>query len=136
MVVGDPHDEAALALHQTGHSAPFIPIRTARSRDLRQASRRFNTIDALVPPKPKEFDRTESSWTSSLRSRRIGMSAKRGIELFDVGAFADEAVVHHQERIDRFLHAGGTERMAGQGLGRRDRRALARRTPRGSPRSP
>src|SRR5262249_22086013 len=28
-----------------------------------------------------------------------------GIEVLDIGALADEAVVHHQQRIDRFLHA-------------------------------
>src|SRR6201987_4687616 len=47
-----------------------------------------------------------------------------GIERLDVRALADEAVVHHQERIDRLLRAGGAERMAGQRLGRRDRRHL------------
>src|SRR5215831_13621 len=47
-----------------------------------------------------------------------------GIERLDVRALADEAVVHHQERIDRLLRAGRTERMAGQRLGRRDRRHL------------
>src|SRR5215204_4991182 len=49
------------------------------------------------------------------------------IELLDVGALAEEAVVHHQERIDRFLHAGGTERVAGEGFRRRDRRAFVAR---------
>ena len=44
--------------------------------------------------------------------------------LGDVGAFADETVLHHQKRIDRLLHAGGAERMACQRLGRRNRRAL------------
>src|SRR3546814_14692128 len=31
---------------------------------------------------------------------------------------------HHQERIDGFVHPGGAERMAGQRLGRADRRHL------------
>src|SRR6185436_7518572 len=47
-----------------------------------------------------------------------------GVEGLDVGALANEAVLHHQQRIDRLLHAGGAERMAGQRLGRRDRRDL------------
>src|SRR5260370_10739932 len=33
------------------------------------------------------------------------------------------SVVHHQERVDRFLHAGGAERMSRQRLGRGNRRA-------------
>ena len=44
-----------------------------------------------------------------------------------MGALADEAVVHHQERIDGLLHAGGAERMAGERLGGRDRRAFLAR---------
>src|SRR4051794_31708673 len=39
------------------------------------------------------------------------------IKLGDVRAFADKSVVHHQERVDRLLNAGGAERMAGQRLG-------------------
>src|SRR3954463_13815024 len=50
------------------------------------------------------------------------------IELVDVGAFADEAILHHQQRIDRFLHASGAERMAGQRLGSGNRRAFVART--------
>src|SRR3954449_11823199 len=46
------------------------------------------------------------------------------IEFADVGAFADEPVLHHQKRIDRLLHAGRAERMTRQRLGSRDRRAL------------
>src|SRR5437764_13991309 len=49
------------------------------------------------------------------------------IELADVGAFADEAILHHQQRIDRFLHAGSAERMAGQRLGGGNRRAFVAR---------
>src|SRR5262245_14973076 len=41
--------------------------------------------------------------------RHVGESR---IKLLDVGAFADEAIVHHQQRIDRFLRAGRAERMA------------------------
>jgi hypothetical protein len=88
------------------------------------ASSRLNTTDALVPPKPKEFDSTQASVTLSRRSRTIGNVGEGRIEILDIGAFADEAVVHHQERVDRLLHAGGAERVAGQRFGRRDRRDL------------
>src|SRR5262249_47427499 len=36
--------------------------------------------------------------------------------------FADEAVVHHQQRIDRFLRAGRAERVTGERFRRGDRR--------------
>jgi len=42
------------------------------------ASSRLNTTDALVPPKPKEFDSTAPIFTSSRRSRTIGMPSKAG----------------------------------------------------------
>src|ERR1700738_3893657 len=42
------------------------------------ASSRLKTTDALVPPKPKEFDSTQDSATLSRRSRTIGMSSKAG----------------------------------------------------------
>src|SRR5262249_13389676 len=42
------------------------------------ASKRLNTTDALVPPKPNEFDSTQPSATLSRRSRTIGTSAKAG----------------------------------------------------------
>jgi len=45
---------------------------------LNQASTCLSTIEALVPPKPNEFDSTAPSFTLSLRSRKIGMSAKAG----------------------------------------------------------
>src|SRR4051794_15422062 len=59
-----------------------------------------------------------------------------GVELLDVGALADEAVVHHQERVDRLLDAGRAERMAGERLRRGDRRGIfarARHPPDGPP---
>src|SRR3954462_3145243 len=80
------------------------------------ASSRLKMTDALVPPKPNEFDSTAPSLTSSLRARDRQVD-KSGVEILDVGAFADEAVVHHQERVDRLLGAGGAERMPGQRLG-------------------
>ncbi len=46
--------------------------------------------------------------------RHIG---KIWIDLFDMRAFTNEASLHHQQRIDRFLNAGRAERMARQRLG-------------------
>ena len=47
-----------------------------------------------------------------------------GIDGLDIGGFANEAVVHHQQRINRLMCAGGAERMAGERLGGADRRRL------------
>src|SRR5262245_41022920 len=47
------------------------------------------------------------------------------VEFGDMSAFADEALLHHQDRIDRFLHAGCAERMARQRFGRLNRRDVA-----------
>src|SRR4051794_37570382 len=47
-----------------------------------------------------------------------------GVELLDIGALADEAVLHHQKAIDGFLDTRRTQGMAGERLGRRDRRDL------------
>ena len=85
VVVGDPHDQPALALHQLRHATAYLPryrpLPLARARinlHAPHASSRLNTTDALVPPKPNEFDSTQPSVTSSRRSRTIGMSAKAG----------------------------------------------------------
>src|ERR1041384_3777974 len=43
-----------------------------------QASSRLNTTEALVPPKPNEFDRTQLSCALSRRSRTSGTSVKAG----------------------------------------------------------
>src|SRR5207253_2458872 len=43
-----------------------------------QDSSRRNTTQALVPPKPNEFDSTVLSCTLSRRSRTIGISSKAG----------------------------------------------------------
>ena len=59
---------------------------------------------ALVPPKPKEFESTLSKLRivdPLAHDRHVGEGR---VELLDVGALADEAVVHHQERVDRLLH--------------------------------
>ena len=45
-----------------------------------------------------------------------------GVEVFDVGAFGGEAVLHHQQAVDGFLGAGGPEGVARQRLGRGDHR--------------
>src|SRR2546421_9195856 len=47
-----------------------------------------------------------------------------GIERLDIGALADEAVVHHQDGVNRLLRAGGAERMAGERFGRRNWRTF------------
>src|SRR5262249_56431299 len=54
------------------------------------------------------------------RDRHVG---NRRIDGLDIGGFANEAVVHHEQRIDRLMHAGGAERMAGYRLGGAGRRA-------------
>ena len=46
------------------------------------------------------------------------------IEFFDIGAFADKAVLHHQQRVNRFLNAGRAQRMAGERFRRGDGRAF------------
>src|SRR5574337_874389 len=56
-----------------------------------------------------------------------GYVRKGRIDIFDVGAFANEAVLHHQQRIDGLVHAGRPLRVAGQRLcGRNWRAPLAR----------
>src|SRR5258707_562594 len=49
--------------------------------------------------------------TTLARDRHV---RERWVEVLDVRALANEAVVQHQERIDRLLGAGGAERMAGE----------------------
>src|SRR6185369_10573659 len=49
---------------------------------------------------------------------------RNAVELSDMRAFADEPGLHHQQRVDRFLHAGCAQRMARQRLGRLDVRDL------------
>src|SRR5215510_5771588 len=45
-----------------------------------------------------------------------------GIEVVDVRTFADEAVMHHEKRVDRLVHAGRALAVAAQRLGGTDRR--------------
>ena len=52
------------------------------------------------------------------------MSAKAGSSSSIWALSADEAVLHHQKRVDRLLHAGRAQRMAGQRFRGRDRRTL------------
>src|ERR1700710_1627548 len=40
-----------------------------------------------------------------------------GVDLLDIGAFANEAGLHHQQRIDRLVHAGGALAVAGERFG-------------------
>src|ERR1700730_18853069 len=54
------------------------------------------------------------------------------IELLDIRAFANEAVLQHQQRVDCLLHPGGAEGMASQGFCRGDRRTLFGRPENGS----
>ena len=83
-----------------------------------QSSRRLNTSLALVPPKPKLLDITVRSWRlAAFAQDRETFGAR--IELLDVGRAGHEAVAHHQQAVDRLVHAGRAERMAGQRLGRR-----------------
>ncbi|MPL82870.1 hypothetical protein SDC9_28819 [bioreactor metagenome] len=49
----------------------------------------------------------------------------RRVKLGDVGRGGDEAALHHQEAIDRLVHAGGAQAVAGERLGRGDRRHRA-----------
>src|SRR5215468_10176312 len=51
-----------------------------------------------------------------------GHVGEYGVELVDVGALADKAVVDHEQREDGLLHADRAQRMAGERLGRGDRR--------------
>src|SRR5689334_8893814 len=44
------------------------------------------------------------------------------IEFLDIGAFADEPGLHHQERVDRFMHAGRTLAVPSERLGGADGR--------------
>src|SRR5258706_14838400 len=81
MIVRDAHDEAALARHQPAglrnralnHSSPCtLPEWSA------QASIRWNTSEALVPPNPKLFDMTVASAALSMRLRTMGASDNSG----------------------------------------------------------
>src|SRR3712207_5103975 len=38
------------------------------------------------------------------------------VDLLDIGALGDEAVVHHKKRVDRLLHPGRPQRMPGEGF--------------------
>jgi hypothetical protein len=64
------------------------------------------TSVALVPPKPKEFDRTPSISTPSRSVVTISPSRQCGVGGDDIGRGGDEAAVHHDQRIDRFVHPG------------------------------
>src|SRR5580693_214922 len=72
--------------------------------------------------------RIGSAKTETVRNRHVDLCivdparddigvAHGGIELFDIRALADEAVAHHQERVDGLVHASRTLAVAGQRLG-------------------
>src|SRR5690606_15453021 len=46
------------------------------------------------------------------------------VEFVDIGRAGDEVAFHHQHAVDRFLHAGSAEAVAGQALGGADGRGL------------
>ena len=51
---------------------------------------------------------------------------KFGIQFGNMPAFADETVVHHHQRINRFLDTGRAQRMPGEGFGGTDNRHVSR----------
>ena len=59
-----------------------------------------------MPPKPNEFDRTVSMLHVVDPLADDVHVGERRIDFVDMGALADEAVLHHQQRVDRLLHAG------------------------------
>ncbi len=59
-----------------------------------------------------------------MRRRTILAPCHGRIEFHDIGAFADEAGLHHQQRIDRLMHAGRALAVAGERLGGADRGRL------------
>jgi len=65
----------------------------------------------LVPLKPKLLESTCRSGTGGGYRRQV---AYYRVGRFDVDGTGDEAALQYQQAIDRFLHAGGTLRMAGQ----------------------
>ena len=84
-------DPASPIVEPFGHHAPALAkppvhrrsIAIAKSLNDHEehaayASSRLSTMDALVPPKPNEFDNTQLSFKLSRRSRTIGMSANAG----------------------------------------------------------
>src|SRR5437764_12179718 len=79
MIVRDAHDQATLALHQLSHAARiFLALSEVGGIGRPQTSTCLSTMEALVPPKPNEFDSTQPSCTSSRRSRTMGISSNAG----------------------------------------------------------
>src|SRR5690606_25660072 len=64
VIVRDTHDQAAFSLHDPCHE--FYPLC------------RWKTSVALVPPKPKELERTVSIVALSMRLRTIGTPSNSG----------------------------------------------------------
>ena len=104
MVVRNTHDQAAFPLHQPSHTAwifHFTPdllciqalehharIGAAKAERVRQDAAELRVIDPLP------------------HNRHV---CKRRIEPLDMGALADETIVHHEDRVDGLLRAGGSE---------------------------
>src|SRR5262249_5856661 len=97
----------------------YAPAPTVRSR--LQSVKTHRRIGAAEAERVRQHAAERDVVAPLAHDRHIG---EGGIEILDVRALADEAVVHHQQRVDRLLRAGGAERMAGQRLGRGDRRHL------------
>src|SRR5690606_9233809 len=109
MIIRDTHDEAAFTLHQTFHipsPSALITLENQRrigatkSEGIGKHGIELSIVDALAD------------------DRHV---CKSWIQFFDMCAFADEIILHHQERINGFLNARRTKRMASQGFGRRNR---------------
>jgi hypothetical protein len=88
---------------------------------LAYASKRTNS-DALVPPAEAVRHHRAQSAVVALEQHRQARGG--GIEGVDVGRGGGKAVLHHQQRVDCFLHTGRAQRVAGQRLGRADHRHL------------
>src|SRR6185295_8911058 len=85
MVVGDPHHQAPLALHQFGvcHLAPLGLFSLGMVRKRRTVRYtlylwRWNTSVALVPPKPKLLESAVSIFALSMRLRTMFALATAG----------------------------------------------------------
>ena len=67
--------------------------------------------DLVVPCDVEDLASVDAVFDALSHDRHV---REGGVELLDVGALADEAVVHHQERVDRLVHTRRSLRMPGQ----------------------
>src|SRR6516162_9165956 len=103
------------------------PTHRTRYSPRKKAASRLRTLEhhaRVGPTKPERIRQhaTEGHVVPPLAHNRHVREGR--IHGLDVGALADEAVLHHQQRVDCFLHPGSPERMACERLGRRDWRAI------------